>query len=299
MIVSTFCTMNWSAFHCPCFSEPPPSALLAFDDSGWVRVLFPYRELYTTDVFLWIFARPEEPLFYIFMSNIVFLQGLLFKWKLYIRVQQTVSVLKTSVVSPHPSSNLLFLRLFHTVKTGIILLLFLFLLGCMVRCWKALKSLFCVCIKTAEQLSDRNGEMFFSFTCAFNWLKGDLTLIKLLFFFHCCSKVHAWGHTIRQKGLPGVRDRLGNSASRVPSSWHPSHHLIPHLEPAETPHAALPVSARWQEVHTTQDVLRYPSHDHGRPWEQVGDARIHNVVSATSSLRFCSFSNRQIHVQCC
>lgn len=88
------------------------------------------------------------------------------------------------------------------------------------------------------------------------------------------SKVHARGHTVCKKGLPCVRDWLGNTPSWVSSSRRPSHHALLLIEPPEPSYPALPVSTGWQEVHTTEDVLCNPSYDHTGPWEQVGDTHI-------------------------
>lgn len=85
------------------------------------------------------------------------------------------------------------------------------------------------------------------------------------------SEIHAWSHAICQKGLSCVGDRLGNPPSWVSSSWQPScHFLLLIIYPFEPSYPALLVSSWWQEVHSTQDVLCNPSHDHTGPWEQVG-----------------------------
>lgn len=95
------------------------------------------------------------------------------------------------------------------------------------------------------------------------------------------SEVHAWGHTVRQKGLPCVRDRLGNPPSWVAPPWQLHYHHL--VRPSEPSSPALPVSAGRQEVHTTEDVLCNPSHDHTRPWEQVCDTYSH-IKTPTSLL---------------
>lgn len=113
-----------------------------------------------------------------------------------------------------------------------------------------------------------------------------LCLIRNLSLPFLPSEVHAWSHTVRQKGLPCVRDRLGNPPTWVsPSRFH-HHHLLMWF--SKLPYPALAVFAGGPKMHTTQDVLRNSSHDHTRPWEQVADtltrthSRIHVYIRILS-----------------